>query len=226
MKMVILEMKNIFKRMMQAAPLAMIIIMAAIYVIYLRDLSVEQLLEYTPSEPLAAAAVILIMYALKSMSYFFPMFLIAAAAGIILPLYAAIPINLIGIIIMASVPYWVGHFAEQETIDKLANKYSRVHDVREFGSKHQLFGAFFLRIVSCLPYDIVSLTMGSLGFSYKKYIIGSFLGTAPGIILTTIMGSAINDPFSPEFIICVLIEIIIAASSAVAYRKYNKSKTG
>ena len=210
---------------MQAAPLIMILIMAAVYVLYLRDLSIEQLLEYTPSEPVAAAAVILLMYALKSMSYFFPMFLIAAAAGIILPLYAAIPINLIGIIIMASVPYWVGRFAEQETVDKLANKYPKVHDVREFGSNHQLFGAFFLRIVSCLPYDIVSLTMGSFGFSFRKYIVGSFLGTAPGIILTTIMGSAITEPFSPEFIICVFIEIIIAVSSAVAYRKYNKSKT-
>lgn len=213
---------KIFKKAAALAPVLMIALMAFIYFRYLRSLSLEQILNYTPAEPVAAAAVILIMYALKSLSYFFPMLLIAAAAGAVLPVYLAIPVNLLGIIIMASIPYAVGRYAESEAVDKLAEKNSKIEIIRSYSSRHQQFGAFFLRIVSCLPYDIVSLAMGSLRFDYKKYITGTFLGTAPGIILTTIMGSAITEPFSPEFITCAVIEAVIAIASAVGYRIHIK----
>ena len=215
---------KIVKKAIQLAPVLMIALMAVIYFTALKDLTFEQILNYTPTAPLAAAAVILLMYALKSLSYFFPMLLIAAAAGAVLPRYAAIPVNLLGIVIMASIPYAVGKYAEGEVVDKLAAKHEKISIVREYSTKHQRFGAFFLRIVSCLPYDIVSLVMGSLRFNYKDYIIGSFLGTAPGIILTTFMGSAITEPLSPEFIICAVIEVIIAVSSAVAYRIHRKKQ--
>ena len=214
---------KIIKRIIQLAPVLMIVLMAVIYFTALKDLTLEQVLNYTPTAPLAAA-VILLMYALKSLSYFFPMLLIAAAAGAVLPIYAAIPVNLLGIVIMASIPYAVGKYAEGEVVDKLAAKHEKISIVREYSTKHQRFGAFFLRIVSCLPYDVVSLVMGSLRFDYKDYIIGSFLGTAPGIILTTFMGSAITEPLSPEFIICAVIEVIIAVSSAVAYRIHRKKQ--
>ena len=215
---------KIIKRIIQLAPVLMIALMAIIYFTALKDLTFEQILNYTPEAPLAAAAVILLMYALKSLSYFFPMLLIAAAAGAVLPIYAAIPVNLLGIVIMASIPYAVGKYAEGEVVDKLAAKHEKISIVREYSTKHQRFGAFFLRIVSCLPYDVVSLVMGSLRFNYKDYIIGSLLGTAPGIILTTFMGSAITEPLSPEFIICAVIEVIIAVSSAVAYRIHRKKQ--
>ncbi len=212
----------IIKRFVQAAPAAMIVVMSVIYVVFLKDMTIEQILSYTPEAPAAAAAVIAVMYALKSLSYFFPMMIIAAAAGIIFPIYIAIPVNLAGIIIMASIPFAVGRYAESELVDKLAEKYGGVEQIRSIGMNHQLFGAFFLRIISCLPYDIVSIIMGSMRFEYKKYILGTFLGTFPGIILTTIMGSSIREPFSPEFIICASIEIVIAVCSALVYRAYLK----
>ena len=75
---------KIIKRIIQLAPVLMIVLMAVIYFTALKDLTLEQVLNYTPTAPLAAAAVILLMYALKSLSYFFPMLLIAAAAGAVL----------------------------------------------------------------------------------------------------------------------------------------------
>ena len=115
---------KIIKRIIQLAPVLMIVLMAVIYFAALKDLTFEQVLNYTPTAPLAAAAVLLLMYALKSLSYFFPMLLIAAVAGAVLPIYAAIPVNLLGIVIMASIPYAVGKYAEGEVVDKLAAKFT------------------------------------------------------------------------------------------------------
>ena len=102
-------------------------------------------------------------------------------------------------------------------------KYKKIEMIKEYSRDRQLSGAFFLRIISCLPYDIVSLAMGSLRFDYKKFLLGSFLGTAPGFILTTIMGSAITEPLSPEFLICAGAEVFITIVSALAY-KLHKSR--
>ena len=216
--------KKIVKLLAQLSPLIMIGIMAVLYITTFRHMTLEQLLTYTPSEPAAAAVVILLMYALKSMSFFFPMMLIAAASGAIFPIYIAIPLNLLGIIVMSTFPYLIGRYVESEAVDKLAEKHEKISLVKEFSRDRHFAGAFFLRIISCLPYDIVSLAMGSLRFDYRKYIAGSFLGTAPGFILTTIMGSAITEPLSPEFIICAVIEIIIMTVTFVIYRNHRKKK--
>ena len=222
MKMIL---KIILKRIIQLSPLLMIGIMAVLYVTNFRHMTLEQILNYTPAEPGAAAAVILLMYALKSLSYFFPMMLIAAAAGAIFPVYIAIPLNLAGIIVMATIPYLIGRYAESEAVDRLAVRYKKIEMIKEFSKGRHFSGAFFLRIISCLPYDIVSLAMGSLRFDYKKYLLGTFLGTAPGFILTTIMGSAITEPLSPEFLICAGVEIGITIISALIYKMHNsKSK--
>lgn len=218
MKMMI---KILLKRVIQLSPLLMIGIMAALYVICFRHMTLEQILNYTPAEPAAAAAVILLMYALKSLSYFFPMMLIAAAAGAIFPVYIAIPLNFAGIVIMSTIPYLIGRYAESEAVDKLALKHKKIGIIKEFSKDRHFAGAFFLRIISCLPYDIVSLAMGSLRFDYIKYLLGTFLGTAPGFILTTIMGSAITEPLSPEFLICAGVEICIAVISAVIYKRHH-----
>lgn len=219
-----ITLKILIKRIMRLSPLLMIGVMAVLYLTQFRNMTLEQILNYTPKEPIAAAAVILLMYALKSLSYFFPMFLIAAAAGAVFPVYIAIPLNLAGIIIMSSIPYFIGRFSGSEEVNRLAAKHKRIGIIKEYSRDKHFAGAFFLRIISCLPYDIVSLAMGSLRFDYKKYLLGTFLGTAPGFILTTIMGSAITEPFSPEFLICTAVEIIIAIVSAVLYKIHRSRK--
>lgn len=213
-----------FKRLIQAAPLLMIALAAVFYFAKLRYMTLDEILSYTPTKPLLAIPVILAMYALKSLSFFFPMMLIFAATGVLLPLYVSIPLDIAGIVVMASLPYLIGRYAESELVDSLAGKHKKVEQVREFGTEHQFFGAFFLRIISCLPYDLVSLVMGSMRFGYGKYILGTVLGTAPGAVLTTIMGSAVTEPLSSEFIICGGLNVIISVVSAVTYNVYLKRK--
>ena len=108
------------KRIIQIAPLLMLAVMAVVYFTSLRNLSVEELIEYTPEEPVLAAVVICLMYALKSLSFFFPMAVLAALSGAVLPIYMAVPVNLTGIIIMATLPFLVGRYAEADLVDGLS----------------------------------------------------------------------------------------------------------
>lgn len=211
-------------RIVQAAPIAMIAVMAAVYFTVFKDMSLEQLLEYTPSEPIAAALVLLLMFALKSLSYFFPMMLLFAASGALFPAWAAIPISAAGCVVMATVPFFIGRYAESGLCDKLAQKHKKIAVIREMGTGSQFASAFFLRIISCLPYDIISMVLGSMRYSYKKYLAGTVLGTLPGAVLTTLMGQSISDPLSAEFIICACLEITVTLISVIIFRARKKKR--
>ena len=90
---------------------------------------------------------------------------------------------------------------------------------------NEIFLVFFLRAINILPYDVVSMFLGSIGLSWKKYIAGSMLGTYPGMVLATIMGSNADDPLSAGFIIPAAAEIIMGAASALWYFVYIRKKT-
>lgn len=217
-------MRKTLKRAVQAAPLVMIAVMAAVYLTVFKDMSLEQLLKYTPARPIAAAAVLLAMFALKSLSYFFPMALLFAACGVLFPPWAAIPLSAAGCAVMSTIPFFIGRYAESGLCDKLTAKHKKIAVIREMGTSNQLASAFFLRIISCLPYDIISMALGSMRYDYKKYLAGSVLGTLPGAILTVLMGQSISDPFSTEFIVCASLEAATVLASAIIFRLRKRKK--
>ena len=71
----------------------------------------EDLLNYTPPSLLGAAVLLLCGYALKSLSVVFPLSLLYVAAGVMLPLWMAWGVNLLGLLVCITLPYWVGRIS-------------------------------------------------------------------------------------------------------------------
>lgn len=213
------------KRLLQIAPLIMIGICVLIYFTFFRGVTVEDILEFTPENLILAAFVMVGLFALKSLSMFFPMLILIAATGSIFPSFIpAILVNSIGVVIMLLIPYAIGRFAEKDFVQGLINKNKNADKLREIKAENELFIAYFLRVINILPCDLVSMFLGSTGFGLVKYLAGSFAGVLPGMIATTIIGANINDPTSPVFWIAVGSEIVFAISSTLAYYFYKKKK--
>lgn len=213
---------TIIKKIMQISPFAMMAVMAVLCMTEFRGITAEKILEYTPSEPAAAIAVLLLMFALKSMSYFFPMFVLYAASGLIFPFWTALFVNIAGTVILLTVPYLVGRFAERELVEKIVNKSKKADKIRKFRDENEFFVCFFLRVISCLPCDVVSLSLGSSGIGYPVYLAGSVLGILPGMIATTIIGDSVTDPTSPQCIAAVCVNFGAALLSAGIYALVRK----
>ena len=106
--------KDRLDRLVRYFPLALTGLLTLICLFFLRDLTVEELLHYTPeSLPLAAAA-FLALYAFKSLSVVFPLSVLYVASGIIFPLWMAWLVNLGGLAVCAAIPYWVGRVSGRE----------------------------------------------------------------------------------------------------------------
>ena len=215
----------ILKRIIQIAPLIMVMLCILIYFRYFRGVTIEHILEFTPENLWLAALVIIGLFALKSLSIFFPMLILIAASGSIFPNYfAAVLVNSAGVMVMLCVPYLIGRFAEREFVESLINKHKNADKLREFQSDNELFIAYFMRVINVLPCDLVSMFLGSAGFSPVKYFAGSFLGILPGLITTTLMGANVNNPASPKFWLALVCEVVFAIGSSIAYFVYKKKR--
>lgn len=206
--------------------LALILYAVLIFTVFVntRDFSIDTLLTYTPKSGALAALFMLGLYALKSISVVFPIILLQIASGFLFPAPIALLINLIGAIIDFTIPYFLGKFTGADAAEKKISKNPALKKLFEKQHKHEFFLTFFLRVISCLPADLVSMYLGALKFKFDRFLISSMLGTLPGLIPATFMGQSITDPLSPEFITALLITIICSVLSFVIYYIYTKKK--
>lgn len=213
------------KTAVQVAPLVMVAVCVLIYLKFFRGVTIEHILEFTPENLWLAALVMIALFAMKSLSMFFPMIILVAATGSIFPNYfAALLVNCIGVLAMITLPYLIGRYAEREFVENLINKRKNADKLREFKSENELFIAYFMRVVNVLPCDVVSMFLGSANFSPAKYFLGSFLGIFPGLVTTTLMGANVQNPASPAFWAAAIVEVAFAVGSTIAYRLYKKKK--
>ncbi len=193
--------------------------------IHRKELSAEGIARYTPKNPWLAAIVMLALFALKSLSIVIYSGLLYAANGILFPLPVAIVLNLIGTVIMVSLPYLIGKRTGASAVDEIRAKYPKAEAIHDLRAKNDFLFAFLVRMVR-MPSDVASLYMGAVHVEYKKYLLGSLLGMLPHTITYPIIGMSIRDIRSPQFIISLCAEIAyILVTSAVytLYRKKNQS---
>lgn len=213
------------KRVLQVAPIMMVGVCVLIYFLFFRGVTVEDILEFTPDNLWLAAVVMVGLFALKSLSMFFPMLILIAATGSIFPSYiVAFVVNSVGVCVMLLIPYAIGRFAEKDFVMGIINKNKNADRLYEIKSENELFIAYFLRVINILPCDVVSMFLGATGFGFVKYLAGSFAGVLPGMIATTLIGANISDRSSPVFWIAIAAEVVFAVVSSLAYYLYKKKK--
>ena len=80
------------------------------------------------------------------------------------------------------------------------------------------------RALNMLPFDLVSMYLGSLKYPYLTYFSGSIVGAAFGVLSATLIGRSLTDPTSPMFIFSCVLSCTIAGASFVMYRRINGRK--
>lgn len=205
-------------------PLAVMLALVALYLSHKDVVSVDSLLRYTPDNLWLAALAMLAAYGVKSLSVFFPLLALYAAAGLLFPLPAALLVNLAGLLVGVTVPYGVGRFAGGDLVDSLQKKYKKIARINEMKRDNEFFFAFFLRIIAVLPGDVVSMVLGASGMTYWKFAAGSLLGLLPVMAAATVAGSSLSDPTSPVFLVTAALVVLLSVGSFVLWRVIGRKK--
>ena len=189
-----------------------------------RSLTVDDILNYTPAEPLRAMLFLWLAFALKSLSMVFPVLLLFAVSGQLFPLPVALAVNTVGIAITLTIPYLLGRASELSFTDRLVRKYPKLLELRRVRETSAFFLSFIARAIGVLACDVVSLYFGSTRLPYIPYITGAVLGFMPDLICATILGQQIDDIHSAGFWITLAVNILACVGSYFFYRWYKRKK--
>ena len=219
-----MKMSKATSTILKSLPLFSVLTFTVLFMTFGKNITFDQLLNYTPENKLLAAIVIIVMFGLKSLTVFFPIMLLMLVSGAIFSTFTAIIVNIIGVIVCISVPYFIGRFSGGEMAEKLISKNEKLRLLADYQQKNRFFFSYFVRVLGFLPCDIVSLYIGSVKIPYLIYISGSILGFLPGLISATIIGYSITNPKSPAFIISCAFTVILSVSSFLVYTFIIKRK--
>ena len=187
-----------------------------------RSISWQTLSNAIPEKPWQAALVFWGCYALKSLSIFFPLLALYAAAGRVFPLPKALLVNIIGLVICETIPYGIGRLSGASLAAKLREKYPKLLVLETLYQRGSFPLAALTRAVGVVPGDLASLYFGAVRLPYFPYLLGRLIGLSPMMVADTLLGKGIGGAMSPELLTALGISILIAVLSLLFCRKVLK----
>ena len=182
-------------------------------------------MSYTPQQPILAAAVLWMLFAVKSLSIFLYSGLLYAASGILFPLPVAIAVNIAGTAVMVSIPYWLGKKLVSQAVQYILHRWPKSAMLHDLHSGSDFFFVLIVRLLGILSADAVSAYMGAVGVKYRAYLPACLLGFLPACILFPVMGMSLSDIRSPQFLIAAGIQLAEMLLSCIAFHFYRKKHT-
>lgn len=179
-------------------------------------LTMDGVLRLTPSNPWLAAVAMLLLFGLKSLSFFIYSGMLFAVSGVMFSLPAAVAVNTAGTAIMVSIPYFLGRLQGSSAIERLSERFPRLAAVRALRARHDFLFTLIIRLIGMLPSDAVSLYCGADKVKYRYYLPACIIGFMPEIVAFAVLGMNANDPGSPGFLMALTINAVIMACSLVS----------
>ena len=121
-------------------PLGAMGVFAALFLTLGRELSLSELLTWTPESPALAGLFLVGLYGLKSLSLVFPLLLLYLAAGAIFPLPLAFAVNTAGLAVCVSLPFLLGRRMGVDVQGALLRRWPQL----DAKSKYLLEGKYIL----------------------------------------------------------------------------------
>ncbi len=151
--------------------------------------------------------------------------LIAATAATLGPL-AGFSYALLGSVAAAGVTFLIGRLLGRERVRRLAGR--RVAAVNRRLGQHGIIAVALLRLVPLAPFTVVNIVAGVSEVRLFDFMIGSGIGLAPGIAVTTLFGSQLGAWLrAPDTLGLVILlgSLALLLAAGFTLRRWGRSRT-
>jgi phosphatidylserine/phosphatidylglycerophosphate/cardiolipin synthase-like enzyme/uncharacterized membrane protein YdjX (TVP38/TMEM64 family) len=132
--------------------------------------------------------------------------------------------SLVGCLLSATLTYGIGALIGRDTVRRLAGRH--VNRLSQRLARHGLTAILIVRILPVAPFTIVNIMAGASEVRFRDFILATFLGMLPGLVLMTLFGdrlhSALEDPRAESFIILVVLAAALVLVMAWLRRRLGK----
>jgi len=155
---------------------------------------------------------------------------ITLAGGFIFGAVVATVSVMIGATIGATALFLVVRYSARDLARKLDE--SVLQKMASGFRRDEMSYMLFLRLIPLFPFWLVNIAPAFLGVRLRTFVIGTFIGIIPGVIVYAVVGAGLGDVFdaneefslagvmTPE-IIAGLVGLAALSLAPVAYRKYK-----
>lgn len=159
---------------------------------------------------------VMLLFAVKS---FFPIYATSTVCfltGVVLPIYIAVPVNIIGFIVLLTIRYYWGKRFGAGNAWRMISKEDHLRGlIQQDGTGNPVL-LIALRLIPGMPINSISGIYGSFNFGYWKFIALSVAGFLPKLLSFTFVGRNVFDPLSPGFLIPIMIILFLTGISALS----------
>jgi uncharacterized membrane protein YdjX (TVP38/TMEM64 family) len=120
----------------------------------------------------------------------FPRPLITLFAVIAFGPWLGFAYGITGILLAAAMTYVAGARMPEATVRRLAGP--RLDGITEVLRRRGLIASFATHVVPVGPFAVVGFVSGNIGIKFFDYLAGTFLGMAPGALVTTVFGDQLQ----------------------------------
>ena len=156
---------------------------------------------------------------------FFPPTLLTIASGFVFGPVWGVVLAVLGTSAAAVVSYLMGYYFGQGLLgpDRTPSTLARYAGrMRENG-----FEAVLLLRLVYAPFDPVSILAGSLGISWRRFVLATFLGSLPPILSLVLFGASLETDFSGNGFMAnpwILLASVILFAASLALSRYLKRR--
>lgn len=159
---------------------------------------------------------ILLLFAIKSFFPIYPTSTVCFLTGVVLPMHLAIPVNVLGFVVLLTVRYYWGRRFGAGNAWKLISRTDILRKLIQQDGKGNPALLIALRLIPCMPINSISGIYGSFDFGYGKFILLSVIGFMPKLISFTFVGRNVYDPLSSGFLLPIMVLLFVSGISALS----------
>lgn len=185
------------------------------------QLTLHFIVEQISTHPSISALVLLGMYIVKAVSFFIPLVPLYISSGLILTPAEAVSVNILGLLIACTIPYYIGRCLGIPLFDKICLRFPKVRNFMHLQNKELLFS---FAVVSIIPMELSGVLLGALGVAYRPCIFGSMFCLIPKMLVYTFLGDMIYHRAYPGCIILLSAGILIVLGTLLFCRFYPKNQ--
>lgn len=169
-----------------------------------------------------SSVIFLILYSLKPIVLFIPVWPLSVIAGNIFGPYKALMLSMTGCFLSGTLAFFLAKFLGRSFVDKLLKGKAMTLDSNI--EKHGLKIMAIMRLTFVFPYDPLSYAAGLTKMKYRDFIIGTMIGVFPEMVSYSFVGKNLEHPFSFKFAIPIILIIVIAGCAIYIYKSSENAK--
>lgn len=204
-----------------------LLILVITYFAFFRGLTPEILRNYIGGFGYLAPFIYILCFTILPIA-FFPVPILALAAGLLFGFLHGTIYTLIGAVLNSAIMFLMAKVLAKDAVTnllqrKLPENWSsflfNLDEKKGFGI------IFILRLIPAMPYNLINYGAGLTSIKFSSYMLATILGILPGTLVFLNIGNQALNIHNPAFMVSIILLILLTIFSLILGKRIGKTNS-